>query len=226
MLGVLINTAAVILGSLLGLLSRKIISEKLTSAVMVGIGLVTISLGIAGVAAEGEMLVLAGSLVLGVITGTALDINGWLNRLGTKLAGKQTPGQKDNAAQAFVSASLIFCVGAMAIIGSLQAGLNNDNQILYTKSILDFFVSISLCVSMGWGVIYAAAAVFLYQGSLVLLSGLLQPVLTTMAITEISRAGSAILILLGLNMLKLGNCKVADLLPAIIFAPLLCLFFS
>lgn len=222
MTGVLINTATVILGSILGLLLKKGIPEKISKAAMTAIGLCTVYIGIDG-ALDGEnTIVLIVSMVSGVIVGTALNIDGHLERLGgfieKKMKGKGTGG---NIAQGFITASLLFCVGAMTIVGSLNAGLTGNNELLITKSVLDLISSCMLASTLGIGVIFAAFFVLLYQGGLVLLSGLLQNVLTSEElIAEITCAGSVMIIALGLNILGITKIKVANLLPALLFVPL------
>ena len=134
--------------------------------------------------------------------------------------------ENSTVAQGFVSASLLFCVGAMTIIGSLEAGLKGDNTTLFTKSILDFFSSMMLSASLGIGVICAAAFVLVFQGGLVLLSGLLDTVLTEAAIAEITCVGSLMIFALGLNLIGITKIKVANYFPALIFAPFVCALFA
>lgn len=220
MLGVIVNTIAVIVGSSIGLLCKKGIPKKFSDAIMTGIALCTVYIGISGALKGENTIVLIFSMVLGAIVGTALDIDGYLNRLGGVLEAKfSKPGEKGGIAQAFVTASLLFCVGAMTIVGSLTAGLTGDNEMLFTKSVLDLISAAMLSVSLGIGVLFSAAFVFVMQGALVLLAGLLEPVLTAAAINEIICSGSLLIIGLGLNMLGIAKIKVANYLPAFLFAP-------
>ena len=220
MLGVIVNTIAVIVGSSIGLLCKKGIPKKFSDAIMTGIALCTVYIGISGALKGENTIVLIFSMVLGAIVGTALDIDGYLNRLGGVLEAKfSKPGEKGGIAQAFVTASLLFCVGAMTIVGSLTAGLTGDNEMLFTKSVLDLISAAMLSVSLGIGVLFSAAFVFVMQGALVLLAGLLEPVLTAAAINEIICSGSLLIIGLGLNMLGITKIKVANYLPAFLFAP-------
>ena len=220
MLGVIVNTVAVIIGSSIGLLCKKGIPKKFSDAIMTGIALCTLYIGISGALKGENTIVLIFSMVLGAIVGTALDIDGHLNRLGGVLENRfSRSGEKGGIAQAFVTASLLFCVSAMTIVGSLTAGLTGDNEMLFTKSVLDQISSSMLSVSLGIGVLFSAAFVFVMQGALVLLSGLLEPVLTTAAINEIICSGSLLIIGLGLNMLGITKIKVANYLPAFLFAP-------
>lgn len=222
MIGVLVNTATVIVGSLIGLLFKRGIPRKLTDAVMVGIGLCTIYIGISGALKGENTLILIGAIVLGAIIGTVIDLDKRLNGLGEWI-GKhfKKSGGTVSVAEGFVTASLLFCIGSMTIVGSLQSGLTGDNQTIFTKSLLDLVSSAILSVSLGIGVICSAVFVLVFQGALVLLAQYLAPVLTTSAINEITCAGSLIIIALGLNLIGVTKIKVANYLPAIIIAPLI-----
>ena len=221
MTGVLVNTFTVLLGSFIGLLLKKAIPEKISSAAMTAIGLCTLYIGISGALKGNNAIVLILSMVCGTIAGTLLDIDGKLEKLGgffEKKLGRG--GGKTSLAQGFVTASLLFCVGSMTIVGSLNAGLTGDNELLFTKSILDLISSCMLASTLGIGVMLAAGFVLGFQGLLVLLAGLLQGLLTdTVLIGEITCAGSVMIIALGLNLLHITRFKVADMLPAILFVP-------
>ena len=222
MLGVIVNTVAVIIGSSIGLICKRGIPQKLSDAIMTGIALCTLYIGISGALRGENAIVLILSMVLGAIVGTVLDIDGKLNRVGEFV--EKRFGRKDGKsgiAQAFVTASLLFCVGAMTIVGSLTAGLTGDNEMLFTKSVLDLISSSMLSVSLGIGVLFSAAFVFVLQGTIVLLAGFLEPVLNTSAINEIICSGSLLILALGLNMLGITKIKVADYLPAFLFAPVM-----
>ncbi len=222
MLGVIVNTLTVIIGGALGLLLKKGIPERVSNAVMAAIGLCTLYIGIDGALAGSNTIVLIVSMVLGTIAGTLLDIDGAINRLGKFVEHKlkRTDG-KTSLAEGFMTASLLFCVGAMTIVGSLNAGLNGDNKLLFTKAILDLISACMLASSLGVGVLFSALFVFVYQGALVLLAGLLQSVLADAAlVAEITCAGSIMIIGLGLNILGITKLKVADQLPAIVFVPI------
>jgi len=230
MLGVLVNTAAIIIGSLIGLLAGRRIPERFSTAIMTALGLSVMFIGISGALEAENFIVLALSLVLGVVIGTLLKLEDRLNMFGQKLqarfskSGKNNDGnkKKNTFAQGFVSATLLFCVGAMAIVGSINSGLMDDHSIIFAKSTLDFVASAMLAVSFGIGVMFSAGSVFIYQGLLVLLAGLLRPILYDPALlAELTGVGSLIIVALGLNMLGVSKIKVADFLPAIIFAPLL-----
>ena len=228
MTGVLVNVLTVLIGSTVGLVFKKGISEKYSGAVMTGIGLCTVFIGISGMLKGQNVLVAIISMVLGALVGTALDIDGKLNSAGDILQRKmkKTENGKASVAEGFVTASLLFCVGAMTIIGSLEAGLKGDNTTLFTKSILDLFSSMMLSASLGIGVIFAALFVLVFQGGLVLLSGLLDSVLNEAAIAEITCVGSLMIFALGLNLMGITKIKVANYFPALVFAPFICALFA
>ena len=228
--GVLFNTLTVIIGSTVGLFLKKQIPEKLTSSVMVAIGLCTIAIGIGGVIKGENQLVMIISLVLGTIVGALLDIDARLSRLGDKFQKKRekrgTDESNGNFSQGFVTASLLFCVGAMTIVGSMNAGISGDNQMLYTKSVLDLISSSMLAASLGIGVMCAAGFVFVFQGALVAMAMLLGSFLNDFAVNELICAGSVMIIALGLNLTGIAKIKVANLLPALIFVPFICKLFE
>lgn len=221
MIGVLVNTLTVLLGSAIGLLLKKGIPERVSGAVMVAIGLCTVYIGIDGAMSGSNTIVLIVSMVLGTIIGTFLDIDGKINKVGQFFEKKMNRNDgKTSIAQGFMTGSLLFCVGAMTIVGSLNSGLSGDNTLIFTKSVLDLISSCMLATSLGIGVMFAAVFVLLFQGALVLAAGLLQGVLTdTALIAEITCAGSVIIIGLGLNILGISKFKVADMLPAVFLVP-------
>ncbi len=226
--GVLVNTITVIIGSSVGLLLKKQIPEKLTGAVMTAIGLCTVAIGITGIIKGENQLVMIISLVLGAIVGTLIDIDGKLSKLGDKLHKKNKKENAENStfSQGFVTASLLFCVGAMTIVGSMNAGISGDNQMLYTKSVLDLISSSMLAASLGIGVMCAAGFVFVFQGALVALSMVLGSFLSDFAVAELICAGSVMITALGLNLLNITKIKVANLLPGLVFVPFVCMIFE
>ena len=228
MIGVLVNVATVILGSTVGLIFKKGISKKYSDAVMTGIGLCTVMIGIQGMLKGENQLVAIISMVIGALTGTALDIDGKLNGAGDFISKKlkKSDGDKTSVAQGFVTASLLFCVGAMTIIGSLESGLKGDHTTIFTKSILDLFSSCMLSASLGIGVIFAAVFVFVFQGGLVLAAGVLEPLLSESAVAEITCVGSLMILALGLNLTGLGKFKVANYFTALVAAPFICYLFE
>lgn len=227
MLGVIVNTITVLIGSTVGLICKRAIPERITRAIMLAIGLCTVYIGISG-SLEGEnTLVLILSMVFGTAVGTAIDLDRRITQLGELVNQKFKRADGGvSLTEGFATASLLFCVGAMTIVGSLNAGLRGDNEMLFTKSLLDLISSCMLSVSLGVGVMCAAAFVFVFQGALVLLAQFLAPILSAAAIAEITCAGSLMILALGLNLIGLTKLKVANFLPALIFAPLFTWLFS
>ena len=223
--GVIVNTITVLIGSSVGLLLKKGIPERLNKAVMTAIGLCTIAIGVTGIMKGQNQLVMILSMVFGTIVGTLIDIDKRLERLGDNLA-KKSKSKENTFSQGFVTASLLFCVGAMTIVGSMNAGITGDNEMLYTKSVLDLISSSMLAASLGFGVMCASVFVFVFQGILVALSMLLGSFLSEFAVAELICAGSAMITALGLNLIGVTKIKVANLLPGLIFVPLFCSVFE
>ena len=222
MLGVIVNVITVILGSCIGLLFKKGIPEKVSSAAMIGLGACTLYIGISGSLCGENVLIVIASVVLGVISGTLLNIDGAVNKLAKNVETKfKKEGQNVSIAEGLVTATLLFCVGSMTVTGSIQAGLTGDNSVLITKATLDFVSSMMLASSLGFGVMIASVSVFVIQGGLVLLAGLISPLLSTGAINEMTCAGSILIIMIGTNLMGITKIKVADYLPAILFAPVI-----
>lgn len=229
MLGVIVNAAAVALGGLIGLMCKRGIPKSVNDAVMTAVGLCVLYVGISGSLKGQNTVILVLSMVLGAIVGTVVDLDGMVVRLGNWVEKHFSAGAdgKVSVAQGFVTASLVMCIGAMAVVGSLNAGLTHDYEILFTKSLMDFTIAIMLAVSLGVGVIYSAASIFVFQGAIAMLAGALQPLLTQNgALEEIICAGSLMIVGLSLNMLGLTKIKVANYLPALVFAPALCWLFA
>lgn len=226
MLGVLVNTIAVLAGGTVGNLFKKGIPERITDAIMIGLGLCIAFIGIEGAFKGENTLVLIVSMVIGAAAGSLIDIDKWLNKFASWIESKFNKGGKVSVAEGIVTSTLLFCVGSMTVVGSLNAGLRNDNEMLFTKSALDLVSSTMLASTLGVGVILSAVPVFIIQGSLVLLAGLVSGVLTDTAINEMTCAGSVIIIAIGLNLAGITKIKVANYIPAIIFAPVFSWLFS
>lgn len=222
MIGVIVNVLTVLIGSTVGLLLKKGIPERISAAVMSAIGLCTIYIGVDGALQGENTIVLIVSMVFGTIIGNLIDLDAKINAIGQFLERKFQKGDGTTSiAEGFMTASLLFCVGAMTIVGSLEAGLTGDNELIFTKSVLDLISSCMLASTLGIGVLFAAAFVLVFQGGLVLLAGLLQGLLNDPAlISEIICAGSVMIIGLGLNLLGVTKLKVANYLPAILIVPL------
>lgn len=222
MLGVIVNVITVILGSGIGLLFKKGIPEKVSTAAMIGLGACTLYIGISGSLCGDNALIVIASVVLGAISGTLLNIDGAINKLANYVETKfKKEGQKVSIAEGLVTATLLFCVGSMTVTGSIQAGLTGDNSVLITKATLDFVSSMMLASSLGFGVMLASTSVFVIQGGLVLLAGLISPFMSGGAINEMTCVGSILIMMIGTNLMGITKIKVADFLPAIILAPVI-----
>ena len=228
MLGVIVNTLAIVVGGLVGILCKKGFSKKLTDAIMIGVALCIVYIGISGSLKGEDTLVLVVSMVVGTVVGTLLDLDRGMTRLGEWVERKlkHENGEGVTVAEGFVTAGLLFCVGAMAVIGSLNAGLKGDNEMLFTKALLDMISAMMLATSLGIGVVFSAGLVLIYQGAIVVLAQFLAPILTEATIAELSCAGSLLILALGLNMLGITKIKVANYLPVLIVVPLFCQLFE
>lgn len=223
MLGVLVNTGTVLLGSTIGLLLKGGLSKRISNAVMLALGLCTVAIGIDGLSKGGNIMVLIISMVVGTFLGTLMRIDDGINKLADKITKKLSKGNGERSfSEGFVTACLVFCVGSMTIVGSLESGLTGNHDLIFTKSLLDFISSMMLSVTLGIGVIFSSIFVFLFQGALVLFSGYLSPILGEYEIAQISFVGSLMVLALGLNIMGITKLKVADYLPALIIAPALC----
>ncbi|NLI92885.1 MAG: DUF554 domain-containing protein [Peptococcaceae bacterium] len=225
MLGTIVNFIAIGVGGLAGLFFGKAFPEKLKTTVIQGIGLTVIIIGLQMAIKTTNVLIIIASLVLGGLIGESIDIEARLNDFGKYLEKKLSSNGEGQFTKGFVTTSLIYCVGAMAIVGSLEDGLNGNHSILYAKSALDGITAIVFSSSMGVGVIFSAIPVFLYQGSISLFAGMLQGILSEPVVLEMSAVGGLLIFGIGINMLGIKEIKVGNLLPGIFIAvPLTILF--
>ena len=220
MLGNYVNTITIIIGCLLGLLVQKGLHEKYKTIIMQAIGLSVLFVGatvtIGGLLdPDSEPVLFIISLAIGGALGELTEIEKALDKLGLMLQNK-VGSQQSNVAEGFVTASLLFCVGTMAVIGSLDSGLRGDHTMLYAKSVIDGITAMILASTLGVGVIFSAAVVFIYQGAIIIFAGLLEPLLTIHVIREISIIGGILILGIGLSMLEIKKIKTVNLLPAII----------
>lgn len=230
MLGTIVNSAAVIAGAVIGLLLKRGLPERMSDTLTKGMGLCTLFLGISGSLKGENSLILIISMVVGILIGEGIDLEEKLNRLGRwveqkiqAMAGEKAKG-KLSVAEGFVSASLLFCVGAMAVLGSLQSGLSGDYEILFNKAVLDFVMAIVFATTLGIGVALSAVSVFVYQGAITLLAQWMAPLLTDRVIGEMTCVGSVIIIGLGLNMIGATRLRVMNFVPAVFLPIVLCCF--
>lgn len=220
LLGTVVNVFTVLLGSTIGILVKKGIPERLTDTLFKALGLVTVFIGITGCLTGSSVMLVVVAMILGTLIGELIDLDKQINRLGKKLESKFDKGNSNSRmAEGFVSASILFCVGSMTIVGCLQAGLNGDNSVLFTKSALDLCSSMIFASTMGFGVMFSAVFVLVYQGLLTVLAVWISPFLSTAVIDSMSCVGYIIIIALGLTMLDAIKLKVTNLVPAM-FLPI------
>lgn len=213
--GTLVNGIAIIVGSIIGIVLKSGFIKAKSKAIMGALGLSTLIIGFQGVINYANVLLLIVALALGVLMGEFLKLDDHINHFAYALEKRFAKGSDSTFAQGFVTASILFGVGAMAIVGSLESGLRQNETILYTKSLLDFISSIVFASTYGWGVLFSAFVIVIYQGAITLLSTFVAPVMTDMMIMDISAVGSALIIAIGLNMLEMTKLKLANFLPAI-----------
>lgn len=220
--GVLINAAAVVVGGVLGTLGGRFMPEKMKQTVLAATGLVSIGIGISGAIGSSNQLIPILSLVIGSVIGELLHIEDGVTRAGDWL--QKRFGKSGSITEGFVTGSLVFAVGAMAVMGSLESGLKNDHTILMTKSVIDMAGSVAFAGSLGIGVAFSALSILVLEGTVTLLASLLTGVLTDAVITEISVTGSLIIIGVGLNVLGLTKLRIMNMTPALLLPILLCRF--
>ncbi len=263
MLAVFVNCAAIVVGSVIGLLFAKKIPQKINDAIQIACGLVSFVIGVQMAFKYQNVVYLALALILGGVVGTALDIDGKILKVGRFLervflkkpeagasandAASSNPSAstdsrasndadalanqeraaefsagrlQKNFAYAFLNASVLFCVGAMAIVGSFKAGIEGDYSIIFLKSVLDGFIAIGFAAAMGVGTAFSALAIFVYQGALTMLSVFIQQYVSDALLSEITGSGGALIVLIGINLMGLKKIKTANYLPAVIFSAL------
>lgn len=220
-MGTLVNCLTITIGCIIGLFIKGKVNEKISTTVMNALGLCTLYIGISGSLKCDDPIQMIVSMAVGALIGEIIDIDKGLTKLGDYLESKfKKEDSKISISEGFVTSSLLFCVGAMAIVGSLESGLNGDNTTLYAKSVLDGVSSIIFSSTLGIGVFLSVFTVLIYQGTITLAASLVSGILSTSVITNMSVVGNLIIIGLGLNILGMTKIKVANLLPAI-FIPII-----
>lgn len=220
--GALVNLITVVAGTLVGLVAGKFLNERIRAATMSAVALITIGIAVPGLMNSTKPLVPILSLVIGTVIGEALDIDRAVNRLGDKLQEKFRG--KGKITEGFVTGTLVFAVGAMTIMGSLDSGLKNDHTILIAKSVIDGISSIIFASTMGIGVAFAGLSVFVIEGGISLLASLVAPLLTEVVINEITFVGSLLILGISFNLLGLTKLKLLNMMPAMFLPLLFCQF--
>ena len=222
MFAVIVNMFAIILGCTIGLFLKKGIPESMSDALMKGLGLCTLVIGLQGAIKEQNIIFLIIAVILGIFLGELGDCDHKVNCFIEKtLAKLHATGDSQKIAEAFVTSCLVMNVGAMVIVGSIDAGLSNDYTMLYTKSLLDFISGIMLGATLGIGVMGSAIFTLVFQGAIVICSTYIAPYLSESLIAEINCTGCLMILAIGLNMLKLTQLKVINFLPGLLVVPIL-----
>jgi len=226
-LGTIVNIITILAGGALGLILKRVLAKRITDTILQGIALAVMVIGISGTISASftirdggivsrYVLIMIISLALGALIGELLRIEDRLEAFGIFCQKKLTrPDEESTFAQGFVTATLVFCVGSMAIVGSLEDGMNQNPDILIAKSIIDGITAMIFASTMGIGVLFSALTVGLYQGTLTILAVFLSPFFSTEVIMQMSLVGSILIMSIGLNMLKISKIKTGNLLPAI-----------
>ncbi len=234
-IGTVINVAGIVGGGLVGLLFKNFFTERIQDTLMKATALSVMFMGIAGtvqkilyiedgVLSTRGTLVLLGSMALGALIGELLNLEHQLERFGIWLREKTGNADDSSFLNGFLTASFTVCIGAMAIVGALEEGMTGEHTVLLTKAMIDFLTILILSTSLGKGCIFAAIPVFIFQESVTFLAKLLAPVMTDLALDYISMTGSILIFCVGVNLMRQGTFKVANMLPAILVAAILGMF--
>jgi len=225
MKGTLVNTATVLVGSMVGLLIGARFSEKINTMVMHALGLATLLIGFKMAFKTDNILIVIGSLAIGGIIGEIIKLEEGLEKLG-EFIKKKVKSESGNFVLGFVTSSLVFCIGPMTIVGSIQDGISGDASVLYAKSLLDGFASVVFASTLGIGVIFSSLVVLIFQGSLTLLGGELSFLLKPAVLNELVATGGLIIVGIGIYLLGIKKIKVGNFLPALVVAVVLALLFK
>ena len=222
MLATIINSAAIVLGSLIGILFKQRINTRITRSLVTALALAVAVLGIMGAIQTKDSLGMVICIAVGTLLGELLDLDGKLEALAQLLRRLVAPGKAASGSftQGFISATLTFCIGSMAIMGSMQAGISGDMSILLSKSVIDCITAVSFATALGIGVAFSALPILVYQGTITLLASVIAPFLSSAVILEVSAVGSIMMIGIAINLLELRKIPVANMLPAM-FLPVL-----
>ncbi len=221
LLGSLVNGGAVVVGGLIGMFAGKLLPERLRGSLMAALSLITMGIAVPGLMKSSSALIPILSMVIGTIIGELLSIDAAVNRLGETLQKKFTGS---SVTEGFVTGSLVFAVGAMAVLGGLEGGLQHQHSILLAKSAIDAVGALVFASTMGLGVLFSGATVFIVEGGIALLASLIAPYLGDAVVNEISFVGSLLILGNGLNLLGATKLRILNMVPAILLPILLCQF--
>ncbi len=217
MIATIVNCVTVLVGSLLGLLFNRRVNERFKEVIYTGIGVFTLVIGLMMALETTRILFVGLSVVIGGLLGSWWGVESGILKIGEGLqkrfGGKNSEGSA--FALGFLNASVLFCVGAMTIVGSFRAGAEGNFDLILTKSVMDGFMAILLTAAMGVGVAFSALTILVYQGGLTLLAGLISPYVSELVLSELSGTGGILIMMIGLNLLKLKSIKTGDFLPSL-----------
>jgi hypothetical protein len=219
MTGTFINMGAILAGTAIGSIAGSRLPARMRRIVLYGIGLVVLLLGFQMAVRSQNVLVVLGAILIGGVIGELLRIEDRLESLGQFFQTRFSKGSGQSISEGFVTASLVFCVGPMAILGSISDGLSGDYSLLSIKAVMDGFASVAFGASLGWGVGLSAISILVYQGAITLFAGSLPGVLNDSMITEMTATGGLIIIGIGIKLLDIKDLPLANLVPAIVVAP-------
>ena len=224
MIGTIANALAIIAGGIIGLLFKNVIPEKISEALLKTTGLAVIGIGINLMLAGDNFTLLIISMVMGTIIGEGIDIEGKLDKFGTFVESKMK-NKESNIALGFVTCTLVYCVGSMAIVGSIQSGLTGNHEILFSKAVLDGITAVTFAATMGAGVVLSGISVLVYQGTITMLASLMQSLLSPVVVSEMTSIGGVIIMGIGLNFIIANRMRVGNMLPSIFIPIIYYLFF-
>ena len=224
MIGTIANALAIIAGGIIGLLFKNVIPEKISESLLKTTGLAVIGIGINLMLAGENFTLLIISMVIGTIIGELIDIEGKLDKFGTVIENKMK-NSESNIALGFVTCTLVYCVGSMSIVGSIQSGLTGNHELLFSKAVLDGILAVTFSATMGVGVVLAGISVLLYQGTITMLASLMQSLLSPVVVSEMTSIGGVIIMGIGLNFIIANRMRVGNMLPSIFIPIIYYLFF-
>jgi uncharacterized membrane protein YqgA involved in biofilm formation len=224
MLGTFINVGAVLAGGSAGLFLHRALPQRFQRIVLQGLGLITLLLGLQMALKTANIFIILGSLLIGALLGECCRLQDHLDALGRWLEAKFKRGDDNRFTEGFVTTSLLFCVGPMALLGSIQDGVSGDYKTLAIKSFMDGFAAMVFAAELGWGVLFSAVSVLVYQGGITLAAAPLQRVLTAAMINEMTAVGGLMIVGIALMLLEIKRLPLANFLPALAIAPLLAKF--
>lgn len=221
LLGSLVNGGAIIVGSLVGLFAGKLLPERLRGSLMAALSLMTIGIAVPGLLKSSNALIPIISMVVGTLIGELLDIESAVNKLGESLQKRFTGS---SVTEGFVTGSLVFAVGALAVMGPLESGLQHQHSLLFSKSVIDGVASVVFASTLGLGVALSGVTVFVVEGSIALLASVVAPYLGDVVVNEITFVGSLLIVGISLNLLGVTKLRILNMVPAIFLPILLCRF--